>query len=225
MGLNLNNVIARAQRMMLDENFQRDVERAAKAHSGSGMRGGNSGNDLADLDAAIFGVSSAPKGTDIYQKVPLQENTQYGQPQQNYGSQYNGVQIVQEVQERRDPRSTKLPTAIVESFEKVPYQGDAFDISGGALSGLMLEQPNQPQRQVQPQPQPVQSYGGINTDLLKYVVNEAVKEALKGHLNESVGVNGVKGFRIAPGNIIQFIDSKGNLYEGKLELKKKASSR
>lgn len=219
MGLNINNVIARAQRMMLDENFQRDVERAAKAQRGSGMRGGNNGNDLADLDAAIFGVSSAPQGTDIYQKVPIQEAQQYRQ--QPNGVNYDGVQIVQEVHEQRSQNS-KVPSIIRESFEKVPYQGDAFDISGGALSGLMLEQKPQPQQRVQ-QPVQQQNYGGFNVDLLKYVVNEAVKDALKGQLNESVGGTSMKGFRIAPGNIIQFIDSKGNLYEGQLTLKKKAN--
>lgn len=221
--MNLNNVIARAQKMMLDENFQRDVERAARSHRGSGMRGGG-GNDLADLDAAIFGVSSAPQGVDIYQKTPMQESVSYGQ-QRNYGGQYDGVQIVQEVHEKRDPRNTKLPAAIVESFEKVPFQGDAFDISGGALSGLMLEQaPTQQQRipQSQPQMQQTQNYGGVNMDLLKYVVNEAVKDALKGQLNESTNMVSGKGFRFAPGNVIQFIDAKGNLYEGKLTLKKKA---
>jgi len=217
--MNLNNVLARAQRMMLDENFQRDVERAARAH-GSGARKGG-GNDLADLDAAIFGVSSAPSGADIYQKVPLQEG--YAQPQQNYGSNYDGVQIVQEVRETRNPRNTKLPAAIVESFEKTPFQGDAFDISGGALSGLILEQtPKQQPRPQQPVQQPQQNYGGVNIDLIKYVVNEAVKEALKGELNEGIGGSRMKGFRIAPGNTIQFIDTKGNLYEGVLTLKKKA---
>lgn len=212
--MNLNNVIARAQRMMLDENFQRDVERAARAH-GAGARNGG-GNDLADLDAAIFGVSSAPQGADIYQKVPLQEGG-YRQPQ-NYGGGYNGVQIVQEVNEPRTTKNSKLPAAVVESFEKVPFQGDAFDISGGALSGLMLEQTPQQQRIAQPVQQ--QNYG-VNGDYLKYIVSEAVKEALKGQLNESAG-NTMKGFRIAQGNIVQFIDSKGNLYEGKLTLKKRA---
>lgn len=219
--MNLNNVIARAQRMMLDENFQRDVERAARAH-GAGARNSGGGNDLADLDAAIFGVSSTPQGADIYQKVPLQEGGGYRQPQQNYGGNYDGVQIVQEVREPRNTRNSKLPAAIVESFEKVPFQGDAFDVSGGALSGLMLEQTPHTQRPAQPQQVQPQNYGGINGDYLKFIVNEAVKEALKGTLNESIGGNTMKGFRIVQGNIIQFIDSKGNLYEGQLKLKKKA---
>lgn len=215
--MNLNNVIARAQRLMLDENFQRDVERAASAQRGKGIGGG--GNDFSDVEAALFGVSSAPSGTDIYSKTPINENYR---ARQMGGNNYDGVQIVQEVHEKRDPRTTKLPAAIVDSFEKVPFQGDAFDISGGALSGLLLEQ--QPQRQPQPQvqQQPQANYGTGNLDLIKYVVSEAVKEAMKGQLNESVSANGMKGFRIAPGNIIQFIDSKGNLYEGKLVLKKKA---
>ena len=213
--MNLNNVIAKAQRLMLDENFNRDVERVARAQRLS--TGIGNGGDLADLDAALFGVSSAPQGTDIYQKVPIQESaTQYRQK----GNNYDGVQIVQEVQEKRNPRASKLPSAIIESFEKVPFQGDAFDISGGALAGLNLVK-----EQAQPQQVPLaqQANGAINYDLIKYIVNEAVQNALKGQLNESVSAGiPLKGMRIAPGNMFQFLDSKGNLYEAKLTLKKKA---
>lgn len=215
--MNLNNVIARAQRMMLDENFQRDVERAARAHRGSSARNNGGGNDLADLDAAIFGVSS-PSNDNIYQKVPLQEGN-YGQPMQ---ANYNGIQLVQEVKEQKAPRNSKVPAIIQESFEKVPYQGNAFDISGGALRGLVLEQA--PVQQQNPQPQ--QNYysaNGITAEMLQHAVNEAVKEALKGRLDEGIG-NSMKGFRIAAGNVIQFIDSKGNLYEGQLKLKKRANN-
>ena len=217
--MNLNNAIARAQRLMLNEKFQNDVERAAKSHRGSGVRGGGGGNEFADIEAALFGASSAPQGTDIYQKTPLAEAASM----QNYGqNNYNGVQLVKEIPETRNPHNSKIPSAIIESFEKTPFQGDAFDISGGALSGLILETP-QPQQRPAPQ-QTVQSYaGGTNLDFIKYVINEAVQNALKGQLNESVSMNGLKGFRIAEGNVIQFIDTKGNLYEGTLKLKKKAS--
>lgn len=214
--MNINNVIARAQRLMLDENFQRDVERAASAQRGSGMNN-RGGNDLADLDAAIFGVSSQPQGTDIYQKNPIREGNYNARPAQNY----EGVQIVQEVREKRDPRKSGLPAAVIESFEKVPYQGDAFDYNSAAASVL----DNMPKQVINEQQyqQPV-NYGNgmINYDTIKYIVNEAVKEALKGRLNESIGGNSFKGMRIAEGNIIQFLDNKGNVYEGKLTLKKRA---
>lgn len=217
--MNLNNVIAKAQRLMLDENFNKDVERAARAHGASAGRGGQGGNDLADLDAAIFGVSSAPQGADIYRKAPLPESTGYNpQPQA-----YDGIQIVEEVHEKRNPRNSNLPAAIIESFEKTPYQGEAFDISGGALAGLNIKpQPAAPQRQViNEAPQYPTAGGAVNYDLIKYIVNEAVTNALKGRLNESVDGN-LRGMRLAKGNVLQFLDSNGNLFEAKLTLKKKA---
>ena len=216
--MNINNVIARAQRLMLDENFQRDVERAASAQRGSGMNK-RDGNDLADLDAAIFGVSSQPQGTDIYQKNPIKEGNYNVRPSQNY----NGVQILQETREKRDPRKSGLPAAVIESFEKVPYQGDAFDYNSAAASvidGMPKQVINEQQYQ---QPSNYGNSGVINYDTIKYIVNEAVKEALKGRLNESIGGNSFKGMRIAEGNIIQFLDNKGNVYEGKSTLKKRAA--
>ena len=45
---------------------------------------------------------------------------------------------------------------------------------------------------------------------------------MKTNLNESVGMNGMRGMCIGEGNVIQFLDKKGNVYEGKLVLKKRA---
>lgn len=64
-----------------------------------------------------------------------------------------------------------------------------------------------------------QQHGGIDYSIIKAIVNECIKENLKESLNEST----VRGFKVANGNKIQFVDTKGNLYEGTLTLKKKAS--
>lgn len=59
--------------------------------------------------------------------------------------------------------------------------------------------------------------GGIDYNYIKYLVAEAVKEVLGN------GEGTLKAMRITQGNKIHFIDTKGNLYEGTLTLKQKAS--
>ena len=59
---------------------------------------------------------------------------------------------------------------------------------------------------------------GIDYSIIKAIVNECLKEYSKQQLNEGV----VSGLRFAKGNKIQFLDSKGNLYEGVLTLKRKS---
>ena len=221
--MNINNVIARAQRLMLDEGFQRDVERAAAAQRGNKVRGGE--NEFADVEAALFGAPSAPRGTDIYAKTALPESVNYGGNPATYGN----VQIVKEVAEPHAVNS-KVPAAIRESFEKTPYQGTAFDVTGQynpVLDSLAGIQPSnsQPTRTQINEQAPVQGYGNgvINYDVIKYIVNEAVREALKGNLNESVNGSPIRGMKLCEGNVLQFLDSKGNLFEAKLTLKKRAA--
>lgn len=218
--MNLNNVLAKAQRMMLDENFNRDVERAARA-----QRGQNNQDDFSAMEDAIFGVSSP--STQGYGKVPIPENVNYTNT-----PSMQGVKIIKEVKEPKTMANSKLPAAILESFQKTPSPVDAFDID--TINAQLHFQEDTPVQQVakQPvreqqvhqaqQPQYVPQGGGqIDYNYLKYIINECIKENMKGKLNESAGGT-IVGMKIAPGNKFQFLDSKGNLYEAQLTLKKKA---
>lgn len=221
--MNLNNVLARAQRMMLDEGFNRDVERAARAQRGQG--GG--GDDFSAMEDAIFGVSSGPS-TQGYQKVAIPDNVNYTQT-----PSMNGVKILQEVHEPRTKANSKLPTAVLESFEKTPSPVDAFDINAIESQLHFVDEAPKPQQKqaireqqrtapVPPQPQYQAQGGQIDYNYLKYIINECIKENLKGRLNESAQGGELRGMKISPGNKFQFLDSKGNLYEAELKLKKKA---
>jgi hypothetical protein len=67
--------------------------------------------------------------------------------------------------------------------------------------------------------------GGVDYSLIKLIVKECVKESLaemKGSMLTESSSPSFRGMRIADGNKFQFIDSKGNLYEGVLKLKKMA---
>ncbi len=68
------------------------------------------------------------------------------------------------------------------------------------------------------------SIGQIDYNYIKYLMESVIKENTN-RLNESANVTTFRGMRIAEGNKFQFIDSKGNVYEGVLTLKKRAQSK
>ena len=221
--MNLNNVLAKAQRMITSEQFNRDVERAASV-----QRGGGSAEDFSGMEDALFGYSSGPSVVG-YDKVAIPDNVKYN------GTDFTGIQMLQEQPVQRDMSNYKLPKSILESFRKTPTPLDDPEISlveQALLSGTPIKQApvqqkqpvreQQVQRQAQPQPQyqQPQATAGIDYNYLKYLINECIKENLKGKLNESVGGE-LRGMKIAPGNKFQFLDSKGNVYEAQLTLIKK----
>lgn len=217
---NFNNALAKAQKYMLDENWQNQVTFAEKQQSKKMNNNGGGGNDLAALEAQIFGsaVSSPTDGLD---------NVQYT-PQVSQRQQIQEIQMIEEVP--RDIRKTKLPQNIQESFMKQPpLSGDAYPSVPSAVDRY-LEQTRQNQlpnkqmvaEQYVPQSQPMMPQtGGVNYELIKYMINEAIETHMK-KLNESTSIAGMAGMRICDGNKIQFLDKKGNLYEGILTLKKRA---
>ena len=223
---NLNNIIARSQRLMLDENWNRQVEMGAAAQRAGSLSGKGGGtNDLAALEAMAFG--SAPS-TPTPSYTPIPENfraprnpmiTDDGKP-------------IQILHEERAPERTnsKIPKAILESYKKTPSPtADSMGMMSPPASYYqpqttaprqpIVEQQYVPQQYV-PQPQG----GGIDYGYIKYMIEEAVNNCLRGQLNEGLNLSELKGMRIGPGSVIQLLDTKGNLYEGKLTLKKRAKT-
>lgn len=216
--MNLNNVLAKAQKMMLDENWNRQVEIGAAAQRAGSINGGGNKYDpsLAAMEEMAFGSSSMRPDTG-YNRNPIPQNVRIRQ------SSYNDGTPVQIIQEQHAPRSTnsKLPKEILESFEQMPSPiDDSYGMTpGSVLDTLNLPQINEQQYQMQ-QPQPRQ--GGIDYAYIKYLIDESIKSHMGGMLNENASLTNFKGMRLAQGGVIQFIDTKGNLFEGKLVLKKKA---
>lgn len=223
---NFINALARAQQLIHDTNFNRQVETAAAFERGKNGGGGSS-SDIAGLDAMVFGVgTSTPPRQQAPQRRMVAE-------QQSYG----GYEPIQQIQPQpRDLSKSKLPKEILESFASNPTPESYFEGTVSKMEGLdalmgggqrqavaeaVRPQPVQ-QRQAAPQ-QYIPQGGGIDYEYVKYLVREAVKEAM-GTLNESVGMSGMRGMCIGEGNVIQFLDKKGNVYEGKLVLKKKAKN-
>lgn len=219
---NLNNIIARSQRLMLDENWNRQVEMGAAAQRAGSLNGKGGGtNDLAALEAMAFGTP-APSAGVTYNPIP--EN--FTMPKNHTTDDGKPIQILQEQHTPVDRSNSKIPKAILESFEKTasPIADGMSMLKPPASYYAQQQQPVTEQRYAQPQPQyvPQPSAGGIDYGYLKYMIEEAVNNAMRTRLDESMNLTEMKGMRIAPGGVIQFLDKNGNLFEGKLTLKKKA---
>ena len=221
MAKNLNNIIARSQRLMLDENWNRQVEMGAAAQRAGSMNGKSGGNDLAALEAMAFGTSSPSAGV-TYNPIP--EN--FVAPKTHITDDGRPIQILHEERVPIDRSNSKIPKEILESYRKNPSPtADAMSMMAPPESYYGTQQVTE-QRYAQPQAQPqyIQqpTGGGIDYHYIKYIIEEAVNNAMRTRLDESMNMAEMKGMRIAPGGVIQFLDKSGNLYEGKLTLKKKA---
>ena len=78
----------------------------------------------------------------------------------------------------------------------------------------------QPQTVYQPQYIP-QQVSGIDYGMIKALVSEVIRENLNEIKQSLLSEGSLRGINMPGGNKIQFLDSKGNLYEGQLNLKKK----
>lgn len=113
--------------------------------------------------------------------------------------------------------NTKIPAAILESFKEMPPLTGVDPMDKIAESVASSRSVQTPQRSVQ---QPVSQ--SIDYSLIKTIVEECVTRNLNSIKQEILSESqNLKGLRIAGGNKIQFVDSKGNLFEGELKLKKK----
>lgn len=201
------NKLARAQQLMLSEDFNNAVEAKAGAFSGThrgGARGGSS-SDLKLYEKMAFGYTP---DDDNPRNIQMLNGGQAGQVQPITPQGINPQAF------------SKLPKAIQESLlQTPPMSGDGIDASPlGAITNSMMGAQMQAPRMSQPI-----SMGGSSVDygLIKTIIENCINEKMS-MLNESRG-NSFAGMRIADGNRIQFLDSKGNLYEGVLKLKKKAT--
>lgn len=222
MAKDLNNIIARSQRLMLDENWNRQVEMGAAAQRAGSLNGRKSGtNDLAALEAMAFGTPAPSVGV-TYNPIP--EN--FTMPKTHTTDDGKPIQILQEQHTPVDRSNSKIPKAIFESFQKTPSMtADGLGMLTPPASYFTPQQQQvteqrytQPQAQYTPQP----SAGGIDYGYIKYMIEEAVSSAMRTRLDESMNLAEMKGMRIGPGSVIQLLDKNGNLYEGKLTLKKRA---
>lgn len=214
-------IIGNAQKLMLDEDFNRKVN--AKANAFSKNRNGGKPADLARMEEAVFGYSSAPSQINEAPQMPQQQY--YQQP--TMSSSAPRIDYRNLADKKKQERITsngqsaldRLPAAIRESIRKTPLMSDdswPLDETGN------VRQPAQKTTPINEAPIPTQQPiitggGAVDYGVIKAIVNECLREHSKNILNESISA-----FHIGNGNVIQFMDKKGNIFEGTLKLKKKA---
>ena len=199
------NILASNQRKMLDESFNQKVERAASVYSKGKSGNFDNNSDITLLEQKAFGSN-------------------YSQP----------TQIIPQASSKYNNNS-KLPKELIESFQKTPPMSDKnfpSDINPNTMSTFMNNNNYgdnflQPQTFTNPQQytnyQPIPSIGNnVDYAIIKAIVNECISANLAQIKQEIINESStLKGFKFGNGNKVQFLDSKGNLYEGVLSLKKK----
>ncbi len=212
-------IIGNAQKLMLDEDFNRKVNAKARAFSQNGK--GGTPSDLARMEQEVFGYSSAPSQINetpqqqVYYQQPAALTSAPRIDYRNIADKKKQERITSNGQSALD----RLPAAIRESIKKTPLMSDdswPLDETGNVRQPVQ-KAPAINEEQI-PTQQPIITGGGaIDYGVIKAIVNECLREHSKNMLNESISA-----FHIGNGNVIQFMDKKGNIFEGTLKLKKKA---
>lgn len=196
-----NDIMANAQRLMLDEDFNMVVESKAASFAGRKGPSGISNQDLRTYERMAFGNSYGDE-----KPITMIKPT-------NNPSDLN------------DRRYSKLPQAIRESFAKQPpMTGDNIDNTplGMVTKNLALENRETNTSDMQQIPRQTHNSGGIDYSLIKSIIDESVRRHISEVKESILSENTIKGLKISKGNKIQLLDVSGNLYEGVLTLKRKA---
>lgn len=195
-----NNIMARAQKLMLDDNFNRTVENRVKANKGMT----NESVDISYLEQQAFGTPYSDNGTNQTIQMIQEQHTQ---PVQNFDN---------------------LPSGLRESFMKQPPividNTDAMNPMSVIEKNLSVKRQNLNEVKQQNIMNNLPTNGSIDYTIIKAIIDESVKRNLSemgGMLNES-NTSTFRGMKFCPGNKVQFVDNKGNLYEAVFTLKKRA---
>lgn len=185
---NLDDIIANAQSLMLNEDFWSKV-------------------DDVEMSRSTNGKKSKGSGLEIFK---------------------NNLNDVVRLKETAAPKREKTGNPVLDSFiDKPPMTGINNPYQLNELNAIGSTQTNQQENRSYQSNTYTQTQNttSIDYNYIKYIVEEAVKNAMSNNvINESTGSN-IIGMKMSEGNKINFIDKKGNIYEGVLKLKKKAPNK
>jgi hypothetical protein len=172
---------------------------------------------MKNLESIIANAQSLMLNEDFWAKVDsVDQSRSNGKKTKGSGSEIfkDNLNNIHSLQGSNPVQRKKTGNPVMDSFiDKPPMTGVNNPYQ---LNETFVQTPSM-QTQTTAQPSTTQ----IDYNYIKYMIEEAVKNALsQNKLNESVN-NNILGMKMCEGNKIQFMDSKGNIYEGVLKLKKK----
>lgn len=199
----INDIVAKAQQTMVNPDFWKKVDNKANSN-----RQNNGNNVLSE---------SAINEFDIYSN--LDANTD--------------IQMLETTESRNASIEEKIQSSPLLSQiykDKPPMSGEYREYrennSSNPMKQLDVKRKEAQQKRINEQQQMIPQQTVINSQIdynyIKYLIDESIKQHLSNTnlLNESTTPQMV-GMKMCEGNKIQFMDSKGNIYEGVLKLKKR----
>jgi hypothetical protein len=174
---------------------------------------------MKNLESIIANAQSLMLNEDFWAKVDsVDQSRSNGKKTKGSGSDIfkDDLSNIHSLLENKPVQRQKTGNPVMDSFvDKPPMTGVNNPYQ---LNETFVQTPVRQTSQA-PISQPTNTQ--IDYNYIKYMIEEAVKNALSQNmLNESTKNNFV-GMKMCEGNKIQFMDSKGNIYEGVLKLKRK----
>lgn len=226
--MNIEKSIAAAQRMMLDKSFWEDVDK------GASMMPESQGKHVTSRETRMFEHED-------FNDVHLIDERAINQRQMEQNLSKPGSHLPDAIREsfqRQAPISGEeyqymadIPTSFLDNLgglglNQIQQQQVSQHRQQPQQQKRNINETRQIQQPMQQQYQQSSNVGGIDYNYIKYLINESITEALKRQpLNEGNNLTNCLGMRMLPGNKFQFMDTKGNLYEGVLTLKKRAQQK
>ena len=178
---------------------------------------------MKNIDSIIANAQKLMINEDFWSKVESVDSsrtTNGGKVKGSCAEVFRNNSDVQQMQIETSNRRKKTGNPVLDSFiDKPPMTGENNPYLLNETFVTQQQNTQQPiiQERIMQQPSNTQ----VDYNYIKYLVEDAVKNAISQNvINESKN-NNILGMKMCEGNKIQFMDSKGNIYEGVLKLKKK----